>query len=57
MAAITTLTAVALQLLGAYMEIMRMSGRTPEEADAFYLAERAKFYGPNAPENLPKPPE
>jgi hypothetical protein len=57
MPGITTLTAIGLQLLQAYMEIMRMSGRTPEEADAFYQSERAKFYGPNAPENLPKPPE
>jgi hypothetical protein len=48
------LTAIALQLLQAYFEVLRMSGRTPEEAKAFYDSEAAKFYGPLSPENLPK---
>jgi hypothetical protein len=48
------LTAIALQLLQAYFEILRISGRTPEEAKAFYDSEAAKFYGPLSPENLPK---
>jgi hypothetical protein len=55
--ALATISTAAIQLLRIYLELMRMGGRSPEEVDAFYLTERTKFYGPNAPENLPKPPE
>lgn len=54
MSTISGLTAIAVTLLRGYFEIMRMAGRTPEEAEAFYQTEKAKFEGPHAPGNLPK---
>ena len=55
MSTAATIGSVAVQLLRMYLELMRMSGRTPEETDAFYRAEDEKFWGVNQPTHLPKP--
>ncbi len=46
---------IATQLLQIYFEILRISGRTPEETEAFYQTEKTKFSGQYHPDNLPKP--
>ena len=55
MSSVATIGSVAIQLLQMYMELMRLSGRTPEEAAEFYRVENGKFMGINHPDNLPKP--
>ena len=55
MSSVATIGSVAIQLLQMYMELMRLSGRTPEEAAEFYRVENEKFLGINHPDNLPKP--
>jgi hypothetical protein len=55
MNAVGTIGALAIQALRMYLELMRMSGRTPEEIEAFYRQENDKFMGVNHPDNLPDP--
>ena len=51
---LSSITGIALVLLQSYFQLMRMSGRTPEEADMFYSEQKALFEGKNKPENLPQ---
>jgi hypothetical protein len=52
-AAASELGKLALQ---SYFQYARMSGMTPEEIDAAYTSEKARFES-NAPDTLPEPPE
>lgn len=47
---------IALGLLDLYFSIMEKLEKSEEEQLAFYTAQRKKFRGVNAPENLPEPP-
>ena len=52
---VSSITGIALVLLQSYFQLMRVSGRTLEEAEAFYKEQKILFDGQNKPENLPKP--
>jgi hypothetical protein len=52
-AAASELAKISLQ---GYFQYARMSGMTPEEIDAAYTSEKARFEK-NAPSTLPEPPD
>jgi len=48
---------IATMVLDIYFTIMEKAKQSDEEQLIFYVQQRARFRGINAPENLPKPPE